>query len=822
MSKQPTGFEQNRQNQKHNSLDWHTEDENGMQDGFSTEVKPSTRLLPRWLIVLGILLLLILAGLSSYRYVQRQMDQTLETAREDVLASHRLLQEAATRQDGDLFHLLLADDDPDWVEAQTKLFEGGVYREWYGLGLAYQPEATANVVDVSFSPDLTRAEVIVQRPYSITTPAGLIDTIILQQTAVYRYRQQRWLLAPIEAEFWGNWVRYQAHYLSLTAPQRDAEIARRLALAMDVLLTELCQTPGGPTCTSDHILSIQLDTAPDSLVQLVKEDDFLYEERPVTEIVLPTPTLIGLPPDEAGYQALYRAYAGYVTAVFITNLVDWECCQQAIFHHALLDQQLYQAGLRTWPLAPTHYRSMFYEPLTLADFFWQWQDDNGIQPVEADRWPIYALVEFLSETVSDLSPLAMQQGLLQADNYWAWLEQLNREQVAIAQLEQTWLHFAYAQALSTQISTAATWPEQAVALSCGSRAGYAFSLYDPASNTWTLPLADRQFRWIGPLAGGQGVLVQSYQDVGEARVAHLSLWQQGEEQYVAERPPATITGSRSASGKQWQAVYKYTDEPGHWLLLDQRHCDQTGCLLTELPGSPHWSPNGHYLILAAEGQLFLAESDGQNQTLIGEGLRPFWLDDDTYGYLLPDERNLVITQVNDKTFQTMLPWENVISSLPDAPWLDRFYIGEVAGNPSQTNMVFLAIFDRQVNVPEGAFILSFDRETNELSLVLTIKDTHISNLAFSPDGRWLSLHRWSPPAVLLHDVNTGEDRIVNSLSHQGAQRYAWSQDSRWLVRVEETFLHFINPGPDPETGIEQHHITFHDLRGCSSVSWMTP
>jgi hypothetical protein len=130
-----------------------------------------------------------------------------QTAREDVLASHRLLQEAAARQDGDLFHLLLADDDPDWVKAQTKLFEGGAYREWHGLGLTYQPETTANVVDISFPPDLTRAEVTVQRPYSITTPAGLIDTITLQQTAVYHYQQQPWLLAPVEPEFWGNWVR---------------------------------------------------------------------------------------------------------------------------------------------------------------------------------------------------------------------------------------------------------------------------------------------------------------------------------------------------------------------------------------------------------------------------------------------------------------------------------------------------------------------------------------------------------------------------------------------------------------------------------------
>ena len=110
---------------------------------------------------------------------------------------------------------------------------------------------------------------------------------------------------------------------------------------------------------------------------------------------MPTPTLVGLPSDETGYAALRRGYATQLATAVIPHLVAWECCEGAPFFQALLNYQLSQLDLHSWPVSQADYQRIQDEATSLNNAIPSWHADTLAAVDPDNQWLIYAIADFI-------------------------------------------------------------------------------------------------------------------------------------------------------------------------------------------------------------------------------------------------------------------------------------------------------------------------------------------------------------------------------------------------------------------------------------------
>ena len=115
---------------------------------------------------------------------------------------------------------------------------------------------------------------------------------------------------------------------SQTFPERDEEVGRRLAADLESIVAAACNQIEGLLCSGEIKLYVNLVSNPQLLIDLIDPSSRL-EDGP--DIFLPAPTLIGVPADNTGYQALLRAYGERVVATFIAQSTGWICCHHILF-----------------------------------------------------------------------------------------------------------------------------------------------------------------------------------------------------------------------------------------------------------------------------------------------------------------------------------------------------------------------------------------------------------------------------------------------------------------------------------------------------------
>ena len=243
------------------------------------------------------LILLILGTVPLYLFLRQRLSRVETAAYNDIMASHHVVQQAAQRDDAELFNALWADSNHLRDDEVDLLFEQSVRLERHQLGLDLQLERP-DVVDVSFGPNLDMAYLIAEQIY--TTPAG--SPLVLQQAYVYQLIEDQWLFTLPNAEFWGETLHIDAPRLTVIFPARDEMIARQLTTDLHALVEHLCQAPQ-VDCPPQLVLSLDLVTTYQIGANL---------RRHGRTAVLPTPTLLGIPVDEAGYQTLYRYYGRHL------------------------------------------------------------------------------------------------------------------------------------------------------------------------------------------------------------------------------------------------------------------------------------------------------------------------------------------------------------------------------------------------------------------------------------------------------------------------------------------------------------------------------
>lgn len=858
------------------NFEWQTEEDISWDD-LPTPTPPTPPRQQRWLLLTGLVGLLLLAGFVVYRQVQQRVETATQTVQADVLSSYNLVQRAATEGDEELFTSLLSGRDMAWVAGETALFKQGMLlnREPFGLeALPFRPqtavsptttdEIPSDAARITLSPDLTEAEITITQPYlSNDTAQG---TVLFQQTAVYRLGASRWLLAPPQAEFWGDWHTTDSDLLTVTYPQRDEAIAQRLTEDLTAILNEACNTLDTFTCLSGIPLHIDLELSDDPATLATTHDlTQLDVAGSHWRLKLPAPTLVGVPVDDAGYNILRDGYAGQVLTAVILHQANWECCDGQAFAEALITYQLNQLGLRPWPVAQADYQFIVDEDVAIAHFTPYWRNATfEIQTPRVDKKYIYPFIEFILFNTPEQSPQQLLQAIPGNRSLISWLyttvpfhDPFGDFSVRASYFDATWVQFAYTQSLVTTGPPPVPLPEQTLTTMCIAVQQEpiqrsVMEQYDFAAETWSVLEEWEKYTLMLPLPDSSGLLLQQFDFTNN--VPGTFLWQNGRLSTLYTNPdnPIISFGQTDPTGQTLLAFqFDPENESADFVALPQDCANR--CTPQTLPGQPVWSPDGqHALFVQREALQFvelsfpnrinlydnsaildsgtplsLGEASGQTLTDLGNGMAPFWLDNNTFGFIrlvpaAPDSprRDIVIATLDDPTLQTLIAAEAFTATPPNRGPAPEIHLRYVWPHPTNPDLLLVVGVDTRTG---EAHIWSYQQSTGEIQPLLSLGMTFGSSIGVSPNGRWLLLqgaerqNGTDSQVILLYNLETGETRryVMAFSQFAPAFTYDWTADGEWLAYV-------VNGQMMGLTAVDHNYtqIIPSPSNNCAAIAWV--
>ncbi len=483
-------------------IDWKAEDEqawgefepdNGPAPGGR---RPSRRLR---LIVLAVV---VVAGLATVAYwqVSRFLDSSASEVEEALLDSHALVMEAAANGDGDLVRDLILDRLEEWTEASVLLAEQGLWLDRQPLDLYLAESTSPPVTEVTLDPALDQAVVTMTVTYRVGANEAAADTVRLRQLFAYRYRDERWLLNPPTGAFWGSREATSGRYLTLSYPERDADLGRRLAADLEAALGQACHTVAMMDCGDDLHLVVDLLADPAVLVELA---DPAWQLSGGQSINLPTPTLVGLPEGESAYRAIYRGYAQRVVSRLVARQTMLAETTSPLVALALSERILQRLGLQAGTGTPG---LIIYDGQTVVGRLETlWNNETpaaALQKQDAAQLNVI-LVDFLVERWSDIPETEMLRALAQSGSWQEWLRRLAPDKND-GMLHDAWENYI---AEHNPRITAPAWPDELVLMMCDQGVIGSASLYqyDPTTKVITKVLSGREFIRMERLPDGNGV-----------------------------------------------------------------------------------------------------------------------------------------------------------------------------------------------------------------------------------------------------------------------------------------------------------------------------
>jgi hypothetical protein len=861
-------------------FDWHTEDDGGWDD---QPRQPATLPPPRrkrplpFLIV--ILLALVAAGAVVMRQVNQQVESATLTVQQDVLATHNLLRTAVARQDVELFRSILSGREPLWTASQEALLRENLTFDRAFLGWQQTGEATpqltlealhtlSETVTLELTPDLNSATLTHPQMYTLELPSGMTETVTLLHTTVYRRGSQRWLFAPADDDFWGNWVTREAETVTLIYPSRDTPVANRLASDLEVLLRRLCRTYVALSCPDDLRVNVRLDTDPASLLAAPQDETILESGL---RLNLPAPTLLGTPLDERGYEALYRVYGGWVVTAVLVELTDWQCCNHAPFFQVITDYILNEMDLRPWPITLEDHASVLGESLSFNDLQLYWNRHNlDIRQIEDVR-PLYAGADFLLQAYPLIDPVTWLKKLEARGSMWSWLHSVfgqrgydGSDAAILDDINEEWWQFAYTQTLLAQQEAPlpTPFPDQSLQLLCmpdhdlDDNVVSTIWRYNLTAETWTETLSRTGYSLALPFPEADGWLLQTFPFTGEDQW-HTEIWR--DDEFVAQPSNADISlslGQTDPNGRYLVMYYgDQDDESPGTALVDLQACNEEACQLLDIAGDLVWSPdsrhtlvvetnlyrnNGNYVVGEAimffdsgwtpmPEPLFLGDAQAQfiaGDAPIGTGYSPFWLDNATYGYLHTADAGkgseVILGDLTSGETRVALTLDALLPLAPgdiSAPVAIR----HVLTHPAQPNLLFPIALDA---LGQNAYLFSYDVASGTPALRLAFKAQPFFMIGFSPNGRWLSLVALDEPHsrfsgetswLSLHEIATGQtQKYVTQLTQIFlSPRFDWSADSQWVVfSVHDRLFGMVAPD------YQYQWVLAHEKGYCATQSWI--
>ena len=252
------------------------------------------------------MILLATAGIIHYMQVQARISADYSALEEDVRATHLLLRKATELLDYELFSSLVNDVDERWLSVQEQLFDHGwtLDQPWIGM---FHPDSTADVLEISVARDRKSATVLNQERYSICSFRGRLPRFV---------SSVRILTAGIGV---GVCLRQMKIIGEKMAGLQHP--ASEISADLDNALNRLCGVEKTVKCPSDFQLKVKFSQDLGSLLSaaehFVDSGPIAAAEKEADEapaLVLPTPSLFGLPADDTSYQAMLEGYGVHVAA----------------------------------------------------------------------------------------------------------------------------------------------------------------------------------------------------------------------------------------------------------------------------------------------------------------------------------------------------------------------------------------------------------------------------------------------------------------------------------------------------------------------------
>ncbi|MCB8944202.1 MAG: hypothetical protein H6658_10650 [Ardenticatenaceae bacterium] len=797
-------------------FDWRTDDEVWTDEPVQEEAVVGTAVPRRmsWFYALALLLLLALIGRIAYHQMGVRVEAAQKAIEEDILLTHDLVRQANERRDVELLFSLLSGRDRNWTELQLELAAEGQLFDRKALGL----QATADIenVQVTIAPDLEAAELGYEQLYTTQNADGVTETVRLQQTAVYR-RGDQWLYAPPTAEFWGELQLLENPFFTITYYQRDELLVKQLAADLEVLVTTVCRLPD-IDCPPRLHLSLRFINEPEALLSTADPATLLNH---TLNLSLPAPSLIGLPMDEASYQALLRGYSLHVAAAIISQQAGYACCQHGLFHRAFLDWQLYQLYLRPWPLQTADYAQILYGSLHLSDIRQSWNVD-----INSPDWrEVYVLVHFIAANPRHLSPMASQRLLNEDLFYGSWLAQVVGEDNQTALLQ-----FIIDQSnLSSDNEPPIPLPQEDIVYICHNE----LRRFDVHTQQ-VRPLAtadDTTSYWeLWPLRQGFLLASQSF-DLAEQKVRSQLFRVEGNGRYTtlydanstATFGEAIVFNQVIDPTERYILITRQTNGPQYsWALLDSTDCENDVCRTYGLSGQPYWSPTGQHTLLRDEtdyfktypprSPLYLANAMGQSSADFADDVTSFaWLDDQTVVYIRFDgDEQIIVRHALNSNLEQVIARRSDLQQLVEAP-LQLF---AVQVNPADNSTLLITATTEQQS---GEMYFSVNQREDELVVELLPIAPNSFGGYFTPDGRFLvtlrsELHTGEPASLFtFFDLATGQQTTLSS----AAWSLDWSADESWIVAAHDHYLLLVAPAYNYAQAIPG------DFADCRNLIWVS-
>ena len=300
-----------------------------------------------WRLLLVTLFLLCAALLVAGRRVTLRVEQVEEATKQDVLAAHRLLMQAAAEKDEELCSTLITGRDTWWIEAQRDLVRQGSFTNREPLGLV-QSGPAGEATLAYLSPELNQAEVTFPVDYVTERPDSFTETITLEHTMTFIREGNNWRYTRPDIDSWGEWQADEQDQIKVSYRESEGELGARLAADLIAHINDMCLFTR--VCPPDTEIVIRLEETLNGLPQVSRS---IHPREARISIGIPTPLLTGRPTDEAAYHALRRAYARHILSFLI---VHWEAPEIQVsmqtFHDALLRRRFADLGLSGWPPRP--------------------------------------------------------------------------------------------------------------------------------------------------------------------------------------------------------------------------------------------------------------------------------------------------------------------------------------------------------------------------------------------------------------------------------------------------------------------------------------
>lgn len=849
-------------------LDWQTEEDDIVWEDEPTQSKPpSPDSRRKWWLYLLPLLILVGGGLYFYQQAQRQTETAVSAIEADILSSHELLLTAVETQDRDLFHLLLSGRDMGWVSTLQRLVQKEQLLSYDIFGLTYQPDSY-ELQNIELSPTLDSAEVT----YTLSYLTDQKERIRLEQTAVFRQGETRWLYAPPEGDYWGEWQTREEEQFTLIYPERDAEWVDSFADDLIEWLPSLCdELPDMPCETWQK--SIRFDNNPNARLAFT-EPASVYSS--LTQINLPTPSLIGLPTDAASTIHLTNAYKAILTRAYIAEMVQYECCDKIVLFDTIMTLQLAQLGITQWPISLDTHIAYWQEEGTLptGQLGGYWTPDTVEAISDEEAFTLNLSIDFLNRINAEMSVVELLRSLvIEPFSFNRWLTTIyfgdpspsTPQGFDMEDVNGLWRSFA-ALHVDASVELPQPVPEQTLTLVCMpiDNSGRNTTVYqlDWSDATWRTAAELDGFGILFPLRDDKQIVVQSLPFNQAEALNQISLWNES-----AYTPIKTLaSGYRISFGQmggngRFLASYTFpfdgeTVGEARTIIYDLNSCDESGCAEIEGRGSPVWSPNGEHVIFERfvdfsfvgrlpDGRIWQSETGRRYDLRIGTtidprpdqipdrfyeaeqldfGFSPFWRNDDQFGYMrLSQESNqfqLLIGDVETGNTRIVLTEESFAT----------FYDGRVEDwrleyatpIPNQPNLLAIVAIDP--NFTGRMFLFNVEERTlRELVSEVRMDFEHL--VAFSEDGRYVATavnnpdnrHGERETAVIdLQTMQTTTYSMSGTTIFPGLI-FDFSQDSQWLsINANVNLIQLIHlPTGD-------RYLIKHPQGQCSSLSWITP